>query len=72
MGDRWEYKIVWINADRRTGICLPSDLNQKFDEYGAEGWELASTESISRATYFPWGGAKSVSLIAFFKRRLGR
>ncbi len=72
MDDRWEYKIVWINADRGTGTGLPSDLNQKLDEYGAEGWELVSTESISRATLFPWGGAKTVSLIAFFKRRLGR
>jgi hypothetical protein len=64
---KWEYKIVDIIATKRTGSGLPADLNEHFDKWGTEGWELVGTESIIR-----WGfwaaGTQTYSIIAFFKR----
>jgi hypothetical protein len=70
MSERWEYKIIYFSAERWTSTGLPSDLNQKFDEYGAEGWELVDTESIARPSFIPWGGSKTVGVVAYFKRRI--
>lgn len=70
MHEAFEYKIVHCTADRRIGSGLPADLNQKFDEYGAQGWELVGTEAIQRATFFPYGGAQTVGVVGFFKRRV--
>ncbi len=67
---RWEYKIVKMRADLWTDTGLPDDINLKFDEYGAEGWELVGTDTIQRATVIPMGGSKTVTLVAYFKRRV--
>ena len=71
MDEKWEYKIVYSSAERWTATGLPADLNQKYDEFGADGWELVGTESVERPSFFPWGGSKTVCVVAFFKRRLG-
>jgi len=69
MVDRWEYKIVYVDAQRWTGTGLPSDLNEDFDRWGAEGWELMATESMIRRVFFR--GSETTGLVAFFKRRVG-
>lgn len=66
MNERWEYKIVHILADLWTGTGLPNDLNQQFDEFGADGWELISTESITRSSWL--SQPKTVAIVGFFKR----
>jgi len=68
--EKWEYKIISVNAERWTGTGLPAHINETFDEYGAEGWELVGTESIVRPAWF-YGGSKTVEVVGFFKRRLG-
>lgn len=70
MAERWEYKIVYITAEKWTSSGLPDDLNQHFDQYGAEGWELVNTESIIRSGFFA-PRANTVGLVGFFKRRVG-
>jgi hypothetical protein len=70
MNERWEYKIVYFSAERWTATGLPSDLNEKFDEYGAQGWELVGTGSVERPSFIPWGGSKTVVVIGYFKRRV--
>ena len=47
MGDRWEYKIIHVSAERWTSTGLPGDLNDQFDQFGADGWELVATEAIT-------------------------
>jgi hypothetical protein len=64
---RWEYKIVYIDTGRWTSTGLPNDVNEQFDKWGAEGWELVRTEAIlSRG--FMATGSYTAGLIAFFKR----
>ena len=64
MGERWEYKIVHVDANRWTSTGLPADINEEFDRIGADGWELVGTEAITR------GSGNTVGLVGFFKRRL--
>jgi hypothetical protein len=69
MGEPWEYKIVYFSTEQWTSTGLPSDLNEQFDIFGAEGWELVSTHSIAGRGWFSWTG-KTVGAVAYFKRRL--
>ncbi len=69
MPERWEYKLIHVNAERWTSTGLPADLNEHFDRYGAEGWELVGTESIIRPSVF-WSAGKTVGIVGFFKRRI--
>ncbi|MBL7935606.1 MAG: DUF4177 domain-containing protein, partial [Bacteroidia bacterium] len=41
---KWEYKIVYINARKNTSTGIPEDINDQFDKYGKEGWELVKVE----------------------------
>jgi hypothetical protein len=68
MSERWEYKIVWVDAGRWTSTGLPGDLNEEFDAWGAEGWELVGTEGIVRSGRGDAGS--TAGIVAFFKRRL--
>jgi hypothetical protein len=71
MDEKWEYKIIYCSAERFwTSTGLPADLNQRFDEFGSLGWELAGMVSIDRASLIPWGGSKTVGVLASFKRRV--
>jgi hypothetical protein len=68
MDERWEYKIVDVSADRGTGSGLPAHINEEFDKFGAESWELVGTEAIIRPRWF--SGGQTVGIVAFFKRRV--
>lgn len=70
MEERWEYKIVHISADRWTGTGLPADINEEFDKFGADGWELVGTEGIIRPVWFR--SAMTTGIVGFFKRRMRR
>jgi hypothetical protein len=69
MSERWEYKIVHVSAKRWTSTGLPADLNEQFDKFGADGWELVGTDAIIRPSWF-WSTGTTVGILAFFKRRL--
>jgi hypothetical protein len=69
MGERWEYKIVYFSAERWTSTGLPSDINERFDEFGAQGWELVGTEAIIRPSWFLSAGT-TVGIVGYFKRGL--
>jgi hypothetical protein len=66
---KWEYKIVYIHAARWTKTGLPTELNQDFDAWGAEGWELVGTEAVDRQGLLSLGSYTS-AIVAFFKRRI--
>jgi hypothetical protein len=68
MAPKWEYKIVYIDALRWTRTGLPAEINQDFDEWGSQGWELVATEGVIRKG---WGlGNDTVAIVAFFKRKV--
>jgi hypothetical protein len=67
---KWEYKVVYIDANRWTSTGLPAELNQDFDKWGAEGWELVWTDSVTRSGWFY--GSETAAIVAFFKRPVDR
>lgn len=68
MAEKWEYKLIYFSSERWTGTGLPSGINERFDAYGADGWELVGTESITRPAF--WYGCTTVGVVGFFKRPL--
>ncbi|MGK0519574.1 MAG: hypothetical protein ACJAUC_002275 [Planctomycetota bacterium] len=69
MIERWEYKVIHLNARQWTSTGLPKNTNEHFDELGAQGWELVGTEAMQRASLLMLG-SNTVGVIAYFKRRL--
>ena len=69
MVERWEYKIIHFSTERWTATGLPADLNEQFDAFGADGWELVGTEAIIQPSWFSSAG-KTVGVVGYFKRRL--
>jgi len=68
MDDRWEYKIIRVSATNRTTTGLPEDVNESFDRFGADGWELVATEAVVRPNWAQSAGT-TVGILCFFKRR---
>ncbi len=66
---KWEYKIVYFDAMRWTSTGLPSDLNEQFDKWGAEGWELVRTEAVLHTGWLNVG-SYTAGIVTFFKRPL--
>lgn len=49
---RYEYKLLQFSARLRTPSTLPEDLNIRFDELGAEGWEYVEMNPIHSGGFF--------------------
>ncbi len=65
---KWEYKIVYINANQwRQNSGLPEDINERFDEWGAAGWELVKIVPRLTSTFF-FIGSYTEGYVAFFKK----
>jgi hypothetical protein len=70
---KWEYKIIYINAKSFTKTGLPDDLNEQFDKYGSQGWELVKVEPKLDGGFAVFGIGwihQTVGYLAFFKREL--
>ena len=68
MAEMWEYKIVYFSCERWTSTGLPTDINERFDEFGKQGWELVGTEGIIRPSWV-WS-TTTAGIVGYFKRRL--
>jgi len=71
---RWEYKVVHISAERWTATGLPKDLNERFDAWGADEWELIRIEPLLRGGFFLGGfgsATRTAAFVAVFKRPKG-
>ncbi len=49
---RYEYKLLQFSARMRTASSLPDNLNIRFDELGAEGWEYVEMKPIHSGGFF--------------------
>lgn len=70
---KWEYKIVYINAKKNTSTGIPEEINDQFDKYGKEGWELVKVEPKldGGIMFFGFGWIhQTVGYLAFFKKPL--
>ncbi|MDR0385115.1 MAG: DUF4177 domain-containing protein [Prevotellaceae bacterium] len=65
--NNWEYKIVYINATRQNISGLPDDINENFDRWGSEGWELVKVEPKLSCGFLGFG-TYTEGYVAFFKK----
>ena len=70
MAERWEYKIIYFSTEGWTRTTVPSDINEKFDAYGAEGWELVGTQALVGPSWF-LRRTTMLGILGLFKRRIG-
>ena len=68
---KWQYKIVYVNAKKFTSTGLPDDLNEHFNRFGQEGWELVKVEPKLDGGFIFFGFGwihQTVGYVAFFKK----
>lgn len=71
--NRYEYKMLHFRANMWSSTGLPEDLNVKFDELGAAGWEyLEMKPLLSGGLFFLFIGyfTRTNSMVAVFRRPL--
>ena len=68
MVERWEYKILFVPTFVSPWSRPPTDINEQFDQLGAEGWELVGSEPVLAPAIF-FCSAQKLGYSAFFKRR---
>lgn len=63
---KYEYKIITIKADHLVRNKFQEKLDQNFNAWGYEGWNLANIEPITSGGLF-WG-ANTDKFLIIFKR----
>jgi len=69
----WEYKIVYVNARKQTETGLPEEINEVFNTYGREGWELTKVQPKLDGGFIVFGIGwltQTVGYLVFFKRMI--
>jgi len=66
---KFEYKLLTIGFDSITEEEPKIELSQRFNKWGAEGWDLVKLERVAAASLFRGSGA-TVGFFAIFKREL--
>ena len=64
---KFEYKLLTINASHLSKTNFQSELNAKFRNWGNEGWELVKMEPVLKSGIFSVGSYTS-DLLVVFKR----
>ncbi len=64
---KFEYKIIVVDAGQLSNSNFQRELDQKFNGWGEEGWDLAKFEPIQERGYMP-NGSYTREFIAIFKR----
>lgn len=68
---QWEYKLLVIKTFMNTATGLDDNLNEKFNELGADRWQLVEMQPVLKKGFF-FGGIGNTSytdsIVAVFKR----
>ena len=64
---KYEYKIITIRAGHLDRNNFQEKLDQNFNDWGNEGWDLVKMEPITSGGLF-WQGANTDKFLIVFKR----
>ena len=65
---KFEYKIISVSRQHLKKETFQTEMVDKFNELGSEGWELVSTEGIIEGSIF-WRVSQTIEIIYHFKRQ---
>lgn len=65
---QFEYKIITVSRQHLKKETFQTEMVDKFNELGSEGWELISSEGIIEGSIF-WRTSQTVEIIYHFKRQ---
>lgn len=64
---KFEYKIITISVSHFKSENFQTELNDKFEKWGNEGWDLIKMEAISTGGVI-FQGATTKEFLTVFKR----
>lgn len=64
---KFEYKIITISVAHLRRKSFQAELDDKFQKWGNEGWDLVKMEPITSGGFI-FQGATTESFLAVFKR----
>ena len=64
---KFEYKILSVSREHLKKESFQSDLLEKLNAFGDEGWEMISAEGLNDSSMF-WRVAETTEIIFIFKR----
>ncbi|VXC33019.1 conserved hypothetical protein [Flavobacterium sp. 9AF] len=64
---KFEYKLLTINVAHFKKDSFQLELDEKFQKWGSEGWELVKMEAINSSSVF-LHGATTEKFFIIFKR----
>lgn len=67
--NKFEYKLITINAARLHNGKQQAEIDSKFRELGNEGWELDKMEPIITGGIFRIGSYTSEFLVVFKRQK---
>lgn len=66
---KFEYKVLNLTAKDLSDEAFLRELNNAFNKWGSEGWDLIKMESIEKGSYMTMG-SKTSAFVLVFKREL--
>ncbi|MBS1511385.1 MAG: DUF4177 domain-containing protein [Bacteroidetes bacterium] len=66
--DKFEYKIINVSREHMKSNDFQSDLMDKLNALGDDGWELIQTESINDSSIM-WKAGVTTEFLFVFKRK---
>ncbi|MGC4102503.1 DUF4177 domain-containing protein [Ferruginibacter sp.] len=64
---KFEYKILTVSREHMKSGNFQTEMLEKFNDYGEQGWELISTEGLNTSSLL-WKVAETTELVFIFKR----
>lgn len=66
---KFEYKLLTINASDLGKSTFQSELNEKFQDWGEQGWDLIKMEPLNQGSHYRNGSNTKAFLVVFKKEK---
>ena len=66
--EQFEYKIINISKSHLKKDDFQTELMERLNELGAQGWELITIEGVTEGSIF-WQVGETVDILFIFKRK---
>jgi hypothetical protein len=67
--DKFEYKILNISRTQLKKDAFQTQVMEKLNELGSQGWELITAEGLNEGSIF-WKVSETVDILFLLKRKI--